>query len=145
MPKLTLDAIDQTNATGYPAPFAEAVAGRFYRRLGRAGGLQDFGVSHVVLKPGGWSSQRHWHEDEDEFIVILSGEATLIDDAGRTTMRAGDCATFPKGEGNGHHLINESDADCIFIAVGRPSATDCHYPDIDMHFYSAEARFGPKS
>ena len=132
MPKLDLDTIPQTNATGYPAPFGEAVAGRWYRRLAPAAGLQDFGVSHVVLRPGAWSSQRHWHEGEDEFVVMLSGEAVLVDDSGETPMRAGDCAAFPKNDGNGHVLQNRSDADCVFVAVGRSATTPCHYPDIDM-------------
>lgn len=96
MPKLDLDTIPQTNATGYPAPFGEAVQGRWYRRLAPASGLADFGVSHVVLRPGAWSSQRHWHEGEDEFVAILSGEAVLVDDTGETVMRAGDCAAFPR-------------------------------------------------
>ena len=118
MPKLDLEAIPQTNKTGYPAPFNAEVAGRWYRRLAPASGLTHMGVSHVVLKSGAWSSQRHWHDDEDEFIVILSGEAELIDDNGVQRMRAGDCASFPAGETNGHHLRNVSDADCVLIAVG---------------------------
>ena len=132
MPKLDLDTIPQTNTTGYPAPFREAVEGRWYRRLAPAAGLEDFGVSHVVLRPGAWSSQRHWHEGEDEFVVILSGEAVLVDDTGETTMRAGDCAAFPKNDGNGHVLQNRSESDCVFVAVGRPAQSRCHYPDIDM-------------
>ncbi|MBW4332276.1 cupin domain-containing protein [Stakelama sp. CBK3Z-3] len=133
MPKLNLDTIPQTNATGYPLEYADVVAGRWYRRLGPAGGLRDFGVSHVTLKPGAWSSQRHWHAGEDEFVVILTGEAVLVDDDGETRMRAGDCAAFAMNDGNGHVLQNRSDGDCIFIAVGRPSQSDCHYPDVDMH------------
>jgi len=133
MPKLDLAAIAQTNATGYPPPHSEKVQGRWYRRIAPAAGIADFGVSHVVLKPGAWSSQRHWHEAEDEIVVMLAGEAVLIDDSGRTPMRPGDVAAFPKSDGNGHCLINESDADCVFVAVGRPAASDCHYPDIDMH------------
>lgn len=133
MPKLDLDTIPQTNATGYPPQFASRVQGRWYRRLAEAAGLSDFGVSHVELKPGAWSSQRHWHEAEDEFVVMLAGEAVLVDDTGRTPMRPGDCAAFPKGDGNGHVLVNESEEICVFIAVGKPAASDCHYPDIDMH------------
>lgn len=135
MPKLDLDSIPQTNATGYPPPHADNVQGRWYRRLSPASGLSDFGVSHVTLKPGAWSSQRHWHEGEDEFVVMLSGEAVLVDDSGETVMRAGDCASFPKNDGNGHVLQNRSDGECVFVAVGRPSGTDCHYPDIDMHLF----------
>lgn len=139
MPKLDLDTIPQTNKTGYPAPYSDKVQGRWYRRLAPASGLVDFGVSHVTLEPGAWSSQRHWHEGEDEFVVMLSGEAVLVDDDGEHVMRAGDCASFPKGDGNGHVLQNRSTAACVFVAVGVNAATvgkaesDCHYPDIDMH------------
>ncbi len=133
MPKLDLAAIEQTNRTGYPAPYSDAVEGRWYRRLAPAGGIGDFGASHVVLKPGAWSAQRHWHQGEDEMVVMLSGEAVLVDGNGRTPMRPGDIAAFPKGDGNGHCLVNESAADCVYVAIGRPAASDCHYPDIDMH------------
>ena len=133
MPKLDLDHIEQTNKTGYPPIYAQEVKERWYRRVAPASGLEDFGVSHVTLKPGAWSAQRHWHVGEDEFVVMLAGEAMLVDDSGETLMRAGDCAAFPKNDGNGHCLVNRSDADCVYIAVGKPATTDCHYPDIDMH------------
>jgi len=133
MPKLDLDTIPQTNATGYPAIYADVVQGRWYRRLAPFSGLSDFGASHVVLQPGAWSAQRHWHEGEDELVVMLSGEAVLVDDAGETPLRAGDIAAFPKNDGNGHCLQNRGDAPCSYVAIGRPAASDCHYPDIDMH------------
>jgi uncharacterized cupin superfamily protein len=140
LPKLDLDTIPQTNSTGYPGALAEAVAGRWVRRLAPVSGISDFGFSHVVLKPGAASSHRHWHEDEDEFVVMLSGEAVLIDDAGETVMGPGDIAAFPKNDGNGHQLVNRSDADCTFIAVGKPPVGDCHYSDVDL-FYSAATGF----
>ena len=133
MPKLNLDAIPQTNATGYPQVYADVVQGRWYRRLAPVAGLTDFGASHVVLQPGAWSSQRHWHEGEDELVVMLSGVAVLVDDSGETELRAGDIAAFPKNDGNGHVLQNRSDKPCVFVAIGRSGDTACHYPDIDMH------------
>ena len=133
MPKLNLETIAQTNATGYPPEYADKVQGRWYRRLAPTGGISDFGASHVTLKPGAWSSQRHWHVGEDEMVIMLAGEAVLVDDNGEVLMRAGDVAAFPKNDGNAHALINRSDTDCIFVAIGRPSETDCHYPDINMH------------
>ena len=138
MPKLDLDAIPQVNTTGYPPDYAGEVQGRWYRRMAPASGITDFGYSHVTLKPGAWSAHRHWHEGEDEFVVMLAGEAVLIDDDGEHAMLPGDIAAFPKNDGNGHVLVNRSDADCVFIAVGRPSATDCHYPDIDMHLFAGK-------
>jgi uncharacterized cupin superfamily protein len=134
MPKIDLESIEQVSRTGYPAPFDKDVAGRWYRRLAPATGLTDFAVSHVTLKPGAWSSQRHWHNGEDEFLAMLEGEAVLVEDDGRTTLRAGDCASWPKGSTNGHHLINESNADCTFIVVGGGTNTGGGYSDIDMMF-----------
>lgn len=145
MPKLDLEAIEQINTTGYPPPYDAPMAKRRYRRIAPAAGLTDFGVSHVVLEPGGISSQRHWHEGEDEILVILAGEAVLVEDGGETMLRAGDCAAFPKGVADGHHLVNRGVADCVFVAVGRPATTDCHYPDIDMHLDAASGRFICKS
>ena len=134
MPKLDLDPIPQTNATGYPEPYDAAVQGRWYRRLAPASGLTEFGASHVVLKPGAWSSQRHWHDSEDELLVMLSGEAILVEDGGRTVLGPGDVCAWPKGNTNGHHLINESGADCCFVVVGGGTRTGGGYSDIDMMF-----------
>jgi uncharacterized cupin superfamily protein len=137
MPKLDLDAIPQTNATGYPPIYADVVAERWYRRLAPVAGLTDFAASHVVLKPGAWSAQRHWHENEDELVVMIAGEATLCDDYGQTILRAGDVAAFPKGDGNGHCLVNRSEADCCFVVIGQSANGACHYPDVDMHEFGA--------
>ncbi|GAA4020029.1 cupin domain-containing protein [Sphingomonas swuensis] len=147
MPKLDLETIEATNATGYPPPHDRPVQGRWYRRLAPAAGLVDFGASHVTLEPGAWSSQRHWHEGEDELVVMLEGEAMLVEEGHRTLLRAGDVAAFPKGVPDGHHLINEGTAPCRFVAIGRPNATDCHYPDARMRLDNAsgEYRLQPES
>lgn len=142
MPKVELSTIEQTSRTGYPAPFSNDVAGRSYRRLGPASGLADIGVSHVVLAPGAWSSQRHWHEGIDEFVVMLDGEAVLVEEDGDTLLKAGDCAAFPKDIPNGHHLVNRSDRPCTFLAIdGRLGEGDCHYPDADLHFDMSADRY----
>jgi uncharacterized cupin superfamily protein len=132
MPKINLDSIEQVNRTGYPSPFNQEVAGRWYRRLAPAAGLTEFGASHVVLKPGAWSSQRHWHDGEDEFLVMLEGEAVLVEDEGRTKLGPGDIAAWPKGSTNGHHLRNESGEDCAFVVIGGGANTGGGYSDIDM-------------
>ncbi|HZF46710.1 MAG TPA: cupin domain-containing protein [Sphingomonadaceae bacterium] len=135
MPKLDVEAIPQSNATGYPAPFDREVEGRWWRRLAPAAGLTAFGASHVVLKPGAWSSQRHWHEGEDELLVMISGEAVLVEDDARTVLRPGDVASWAMGSANGHHLRNESDADCSFVVVsGGDRSKGGAYSDIDMVF-----------
>ena len=134
LPKLELDTIPQTNATGYPPPYDREVAGRWYRRMAPVAGLTQMGASHVTLKPGAWSSQRHWHHGEDELVVMLSGEAVLVEDGGETVLRAGDCAAFPKGVANAHHLQNRSDADCVFVAIGTGEDAGGCYADIDMDF-----------
>jgi uncharacterized cupin superfamily protein len=134
MPKIDLEAIDQTNRTGYPPPFDQPVQGRWYRRLAPPSGLTAFGISHVVLKPGAWSSQRHWHVGEDEFLVLISGEGVLVDDQGEHILRPGDCAAFPMNDRNGHHVQNRSGEDCVFIVVGAGTNEGGDYPDIDMSF-----------
>lgn len=139
MPKLDLESIPRTNATGYPAPFDCPVAGRWYRRLAPPSGLSRMGASHVTLKPGAWSSQRHWHEEEDELLIMLAGEAVLVEDAGETIIRPGDICAWPAGRRDGHHLQNRSDEACVFVAIGAGdrSKDRGEYPDIDM-------RFGPE-
>lgn len=145
MPKLDLDAIPQSNRTGYPDPYDRDVAGRWYRRLAPAAGLNEMGASHVVLKPGAWSSQRHWHAEEDELLVMIAGEAVLVEDAndedgGETVLRPGDVAAWPRGVRNGHHLQNRSEADCVFVAIsaGDSAADHGEYPDIDLKFAGGE-------
>jgi uncharacterized cupin superfamily protein len=97
------------------------------------------------LPPGNWSSQRHWHSAEDEFVYVLEGELTLIEDDGETILRAGDCAAFPKGSGNGHHFINRSDATALYLEVGTRSPTDITIcSDIDMMSSNADGRFAHK-
>ena len=120
----------------YPPPFDEPARGRVIRDISAAGGATDWNANHVV-PPGAWSSQRHWHAGEDEIVVILSGAATLIDDDGRHPMHAGEIAVFPKNDGNGHHFINDGDADYTLLALGVPEASLVTYPDIDL-LYSPE-------
>ena len=136
MPKLDLAAIPQTNATGYPPPFDAAVEGRWYRRLAPVAGLSLMGASHCTLLPGAYSSQRHWHRGQDELVVMLEGEAVLIDDSGETPVAAGDVLAFPAGEANGHCLHNRSEAPCVFVAIsaGSREADSGAYSDIDMVF-----------
>jgi uncharacterized cupin superfamily protein len=145
MPKLDLSAIPRRQGVGYPAPFAAASAGRIRQRLGDAGGLKDFGVNLMHLPPGNWSSQRHWHSHEDELVYILDGELVLIEDGGETLLRAGDCATFPKNSGNGHHMINRSDRTAVYLEVGARSPGDLTTcSDIDMMSAASDGRFTRK-
>jgi uncharacterized cupin superfamily protein len=140
MPKIDLDAIEQTNSTGYPPPFNEPVAGRWQRKVAEAGGLTELGARHVVLKPGAWSSQRHWHEGEDELLVMLTGSAILVEDDGETEMGPGDIAVWPKGVSNGHHLINRGTEPCSFVCVSAGTEAGGAYSDIDMK-WTLEAGF----
>ena len=132
MPRIDLDAIAQRNSTGYPAPFDEPVAGRWQKPLAPVTGLTALGARHVVLRPGAWSSQRHWHHGEDELLVLLSGEAVLIEDEGETILRPGDIAAWAAGVANGHHLVNRSEADCSFLCFSAGEERGGGYSDIDM-------------
>ena len=145
MPKIDIAAVPARKCSGYPAPFSGASADRIRQRLGNAGGLSDFGVNLMRLPPGNWSSQRHWHSHEDEFVYVLEGEVVLIEDDGETVLRAGDCAAFPKDSGNGHHMINRSDATAVYLEVGSRSPVDLiTCSDIDMMSPASDGRFLPK-
>lgn len=132
MPKITVTAITPKCGGDYPHPFVLPLAGRELRNVTRAAGASDFNANHVILPPGCWSSQRHWHEGEDELVVILSGCATLIENSGRHVLSAGDIAVFPKNDGNGHTFVNESSAPVVLLAVSRPEVSMVHYSDIDL-------------
>lgn len=134
MPKLDLAAIPLTNRTDYPAPYDAAVGGRWHCRLAPLAGFAALGASHVVLKPGAWSSQRHWHKGEDELVVMLTGHATLIEDDARTALGPGDVAVFPADAACGHHLVNEGEVDCAFLAISAGPDRGGWYPDIDMQW-----------
>ena len=102
----------------YPEPYAGMMRGRSSLRLGEAGGLTQFGANLVSLEPGAVSSLRHWHLNEDEFVMVTDGECTLVQDAGETVMRPGDCAAFPAGSPDGHHFINRTDRMARFLVIG---------------------------
>jgi uncharacterized cupin superfamily protein len=130
--------IDQTKCpvktgTIYPEPYASQMAGRSSLRLGQAGGLTQFGANLYTLQPGAMSSLRHWHRNEDEFVMVTEGEVVLVQDEGEYVMRPGDCAAFPAGDTNGHNLINRTDREARFLAVGTRAPREVvTYSDVDL-------------
>jgi uncharacterized cupin superfamily protein len=135
MTKIDFAAAPQGSGSSYPAPFDVPCRGRSWHRLGAAAGLTQLGVNLVRLAPGAWSSQRHWHTHEDEFVYVLSGELVLVTDEGESTLVTGDAAGFPAGVRNGHCLQNRTDRDAVFLVAGNRSNEDGgEYSDIDMMF-----------
>ena len=133
MPKLDLTQVPVKTGSIYPEPYASMVKGRTSLRLGEGGGLTQFGVNLVTLVPGAMSSLRHWHHHEDEFVWIVEGECVMVQDAGETVMRAGDCAAFPAGSTDGHHFFNRTDRTARFLVVGTRAAREVGvYSDLDM-------------
>jgi uncharacterized cupin superfamily protein len=127
--------------SSYPAPFDRPCATRERRALGDPLGLTQFGVNLMTLPPGAWSSQRHWHRDEDEFVYVLEGEVMLVTDAGEQRLTAGMAAGFPAGKPDGHHLINRSDRPARVIEVGtRTARSHAEYADIDMKVEMRDGR-----
>src|SRR5690606_10334179 len=133
MPKIDIAAVPCRRGTDYPPPHDAPVQDRRRWRLGEAAGLTGFGVNRLELDPGVWSSQRHWHDREDEFVLVLEGEVVLVEEGGETLLQAGDCAGFKAGVANGHHLVNRSDRTAVVLEVGSRDPRDATvYPDIDM-------------
>ena len=135
MPKIDLSTVPVRRRQGYPQAFRPETAGYEGQKVGDAAGLTQFGVNRGVLAPGGRTALRHWHEEEDEFVIILSGEVVLREDEGETVLRAGDCAGFKAGVANGHALENRSDAPAVLFEIGTRSPDEtAHYPDVDLRF-----------
>jgi uncharacterized cupin superfamily protein len=144
MAKLDLSSVPVKTGSIYPEPYAGMMRGRSSFRLGEAGGLTQFGVNLVRLEPGALSSLRHWHLNEDEFVMITSGECVLVQEAGETVMRVGDCAAFPAGNPDGHHFINRTGTVATFLVVGTKAREEvATYSDVDLqvHIAGGKARF----
>jgi uncharacterized cupin superfamily protein len=147
MPKIDIAKVPVDGRSNYPEPFNRVVAGRSRLRLGKAAGLDQFGVNLTTLKPGAASSLRHWHEKEDEFVFILRGEVVLIEDDGETVLKPGDAAGFKANSGNGHHLVNKSSSDVVLLEIGsRAKHERAEYSDVDMQIVRDEngARYSHK-
>ena len=137
MPKIDIAAIRPVIGSKYPAPYDEPCRSRENKRLGEPVGLTQFGVNLTRLPPGAWSSQRHWHTHEDEFIYVIEGQVVLVADAGDELLEAGQCAAFKAGVPDGHHLQNRGSRDALVLTVGsRIDADSGEYSDIDMVFKS---------
>jgi uncharacterized cupin superfamily protein len=133
MKRIDLAIVPAESGGTYPRPFDEPCSAQSCRRLARFAGLTQFGVNVTAIEDGAWSSQRHWHSHEDEFVWVLDGELTLITDAGEETLRAGDCAAFRRGDPDGHHLVNKSGRPARVLEIGTNDPQDrCTYSDIDM-------------
>jgi uncharacterized cupin superfamily protein len=133
MKKINLAAVAADTQSTYPFPFNEPCEGQSSQRLARSQGLTHFGVNLTVIPPGVWSSQRHWHSHEDEFVWVVEGELTLVTNSGEEVLRAGDCAAFKAGDPDGHHLINKSGHPATVLEIGNADSRDrCVYSDIDM-------------
>jgi uncharacterized cupin superfamily protein len=144
--KIDRHAAPAIAGSGYPAPFHEPCIARARQRLGDAAGLTQFGINVLRLAAGAWSSQRHWHSAEDEFVYVLEGEVVLVSDSGEELLRAGDCSGFKAGVADGHHLQNRSAKDAVFIEVGsRQSEDETTYPDIDLKVPSGKNTFTHKN
>ena len=133
MKKIDVSAVPSESGGTYPHPFDGPCIAQSCRRLARSAGLTQFGVNVTVIEAGAWSSQRHWHSHEDEFVWVLDGELTLVTNAGEETLRAGDCAAFRSGDPDGHHLVNKSGRPARVLEIGTTDRQDrCTYPDIDL-------------
>jgi uncharacterized cupin superfamily protein len=133
MPRIDIARIPVDTTTNYPDPFRGMVAGRERKRLGNAAGLDQFGVNLTTLRPGAASALRHWHTQEDELVYMLEGEAVLIENDGETVLKPGDAAGFKAGSRNGHHLVNRSSRDAVYLEIGTRSKHErVEYSDVDM-------------
>lgn len=106
------------------------------------GGLTQYGAYLQTLHPGATSSTRHWHEEEDEFLFVVQGQVTVVENDGAHVLEPGDAACWPRGVPNAHHVLNASDQPCAYVMVGTRVTRDiCHYPDVGKTLYSEGDRW----
>ena len=138
-PALDPADVPEQRGSGYPEPYRSRMGDRAKRRLGDALGLTRFGVNLVTLAPGAESALRHWHTLEDEFVWVLEGEVALVSDGGEQVLRAGQCAGYPGGKRDAHHMVNRSGAPARYLEVGsRIEGDNAFYPDDDLMWVEAE-------
>jgi len=144
--KIDISSAKVTLGSSYPAPYGEPCCQRKRFCLGDAAGLTQFGINLLRLPPGVWSSQRHWHTAEDEFVYVVEGEVVLVTDSGEEVLRPGDCAGFKAGEANGHHLQNRTQAEAVLLEIGArdPDRDAVDYPDIDLTIREGTGEFSHK-
>ena len=136
------EAPPRTKPSNYPEPFFSLMKGRLKRPLGDLFGLTNFGVNLTTLSPGAVSALRHAHSKQDEFVYILRGHPTLVTDEGRTRLSPGMCAGFKAGTGNGHHLVNETREDVVYLEAGdRTPGDEGSYPDDDLKAKLVDGRW----
>jgi len=136
------EAPARTKPSNYPQPFASRVAGRQKQPLGDLFGLANFGVNLTRLAPNAMSALRHAHSKQDEFVYILQGSPTLVTDEGRLALAPGMCAGFRAGTGNGHHLVNETSEEVVYLEVGdRTPGDEGSYPDDDLKAAFVEGKW----
>ena len=133
MPKIDIARIPAQQIASYPKEFAPVIAGREKQKIGDAVGLTQFGVNITRIRAGAASALRHWHANEDELVFVLEGEVVLVEDDGETLLKPGDAAGFKANSGNGHHLVNRSTADAVYLEIGSRSKHEhVEYQDVDL-------------
>ena len=131
MPRLT--ELHPVQATETPHPVLGGGLGDYAcQLLSDPGGLTQFGAFVEILPPGSRSSFRHWHETEDEMVMMLSGEVVLVENV-ETPLRPGDVVCWPAGQAVGHCLHNRSTGAARYLVIGTRRDRDrVHYPDHDL-------------
>ena len=129
------DVAPVSGPSSYPAPYTLPDGRLRWWPFSDEGGLTQYGAFTEELAPGAQSSQRHWHETEDEFVYALGGEVTVAENDGEHVLHAGDAACWPAGSDNAHCLINRTDRPVTYLVVGTRARDDaCHYPGLDLHY-----------
>ncbi len=134
MPVKSIADVPLLAGASHPVAAVDKCKARRKQQLGDAVGINQFGVNRVELDPGVWSTVRHWHSHEDEFVMVLEGELTLVTDDGEQVLQVNDCAGFKAGAANAHRLENRSDMRAIYLEVGsrKPDCDEVFYPDDNL-------------
>ncbi|MEM8632841.1 MAG: cupin domain-containing protein [Pseudomonadota bacterium] len=142
MPKVDREKAPRSERQAYPGALIHRTDGCWKTRLGDQLGLTQIGVGEVELAPGSATGLLHWHLDEDEFIYVLSGEVTLVEESGETILRPGDCAGWRAGVPVGHTIENRTAEPARILEIGPRTAPEdtAYYVNLDMQYRRVDRR-----
>ena len=119
--------------SSYPDPYNQGDGNIAWRALGDAGGLPQYGVALETIRPGGVSAQMHWESHEDEFLYMLEGEITVVEDGVETVIGPGDACAWKCGGPPAHTLRNHTDRPATYLIMGtRHPENVATYPGLDL-------------
>lgn len=104
-----------------------------YDRIGPKIGASQLGATIYEMPPGQALCPYHYEYPEEEWVIVLEGNATLRHPGGEDQLEPGDVVCFPTGPEGAHQLKNtgsEGNVRVLMLSTKQPVGIAV-YPDSD--------------